>query len=77
MIMIVAVLITIFLVAVVYYQIWKVEVLERSILALYAHLKQADIQELHMTSQSYLLQITAGSFLKQISPESDAVDVAK
>ena len=38
MIMIVAVAITLFLMGVVYYQMCKVEILERSILSLYAHL---------------------------------------
>ena len=69
--MIVAVTITISLMAIVYAQMWKVEDLERSILSLFAYLKLSDIQQLHDTTLSYLLQITAGSFINQITPDLD------
>ena len=69
--MIVAVTITISLMAIVYAQMWKVEDLERSILSLFAYLKLSDIQQLHNTTLSYLLQITTGSFINQITPDLD------
>ena len=67
-ILIVAILIVVGLLAVIYFQMWRVESIEKNTLSIYAYLSTEDIQALHTTTQSYLLQITDGSYQSQILP---------
>ena len=76
-IMILGIIISVLLLAVIYFQMWKVESIEKSTLSIYAYLKLSEIQALHSTTQSYLIQITEGSFLKQILPDSDCDEDSK